>query len=294
MATVSSGVIPMHSLRTALIALTTSFATLSLASGQSISDFVISSPRPVIQLVQVEQIPPENNPYFTFRNVSDKTILAICISEQRGPKEMVCDSGFSNGSKLTGPGETFSLSLDANGFASDGQQNSLRVNAVIYTDGSHFGESTMLARLRGEMFGVTLETKRVSDLLSNGPDDSAAALDGVLSQIGTTRPSSKDEAARILAGESLPGISPLAIDSYLRRPTQGILEGVVSVRDNVLHDIEDEKSVAALPLTGGTKKQQAVLEARLHGRSDLAQKYQALLQLQISYLISFMGGEDIP
>lgn len=283
---------PSERARTALLAFATGFAMLSFASGQSISDFVISSPQAVIQLVQVEQIPPSNNLYFTFRNASDKTILNICISAQSG-LEMVCMEGFDNGAKLPEPRGTFSMSFDASGFASGGQQNNLRVNAVIYTDGSHFGESTVLATLRGRMFGVALETKRVSDLLSSGPDGSAAALDNVLLQIGATAPATKAEAVETLKGESLPGISSSAIDSYLQRPTQGILEGVASARENVLRDIDDQKSIAASPLTGSTKKQQIVLEARLHGRSDLAQKYQALLQSQISYLISFMGGQDI-
>jgi hypothetical protein len=194
---------------------------------------------------------------------------------------------------LTGPGETFSMFLDASGFASDGQQNSLRVNAVVYADGSRFGEKAILASVASRMFGVALETKRISDLLSNGPDDSAAGLDSVLPQIGTAPPSSPAEAAEALKGESLPGISPSVIDTYLSSPAQGILEGVVSARDDALHEINEKKAIAASPLTGGKKMQQAVLEARLHGRSDLAQKYQALNQSQISYLISFVAGPDL-
>lgn len=278
------------SLSIALLAVATSIATPSFVSGQSIGEFIISSPEPVIQLAEVEQIPPANNLEFTFKNNSDHTILEICISAQRGPREMVCMSGFSNGAKLRGPGDTFSMKFDASGFAFQGQQNSLRVNAVVYTDGSHFGENSTLATIASRMIGVTLETKHISDLLSESSDKSAIGLDGVLSQIGTAPPLSSAEAATQLKGEYLSGVSPLVINSYLNNPTQGFLEGVIHARDIILHDINDKKAIAASPLTGGAYKRQTVLEARLNGLSDLAQKCQVLLQSQIGYLSSFLGG----
>jgi hypothetical protein len=184
------------------------------------------------------------------------------------------------------------MNFDASGFALDGQQNTLHIDAVVYTDGSHFGETKVLATIASRMFGVALETKRISDLLSNGPDQSAAGLDSVLPQIGTSPPSSPTEAAEKFKGESLPGISPLVVNSYLSSPAQGLLEGAGFARDTILHDISEKKALAALPLTGGKNQQKAVLEAQSHGRSDLAQKYQALNQLQISYLISFLGGRN--
>ncbi len=290
MTTGSSCVIRRY-LRAALLVFAI-FATFSAAPGQSISDFVISSPQPAVQLVQVEQLPSRNLD-FTFSNASDKTILEICISAQRGPNEMVCQSGFANGAKLTGPGQTFSMSFDASGFASDGQQNTLRVNGVVYTDGSHFGEKRTLANIASRMVGGALETKRISDLLSNGPDLSAAGLDSALPQIGASSPSSPAEAAEELKGESLPGISPSVVNRYLSSPSQAFLEGVSLERNAVLREINEKKVLAVLPLTGSKNKQQAVLEARSHGRSDLAQKYQALNQSQISYLTSFMGAGNV-
>jgi hypothetical protein len=285
-------VIPRYYLRAALLAFAMCLAMHSFASGQSISDFVISSPQPVVQLVQVEQLPSRNLD-FTFSNASNKTILEICISPQRGPNEMVCKLGSANGAKLSGPGETFSMSLDAGGFASDGQQNTLRVDAVVYTDGSHFGKQRTLADIASRMVGVALETKRISDLLSNGPDLSATGLDSALPQIGTSSPLSPAEAAGELKGESLPGISQLVVNSYLSSPTQAFLEGVALERSAVLREVNEKKALAALPLTGSKNKQQAVLEARSHGRSDLAQKYQTLNQSQISYLISFIGAGNV-
>jgi hypothetical protein len=290
MTTVSSCVIRRY-LRAALLVLAI-FATFSAAPGQSVRDFVIVSPEPVIQLVQVEKL-PSNNLRFSFSNASSKPILEICISAQRGPNEMVCKLGAANEAKLPGLGETFSMSFDASGFASDGQQNTLRVNAVVYTDGSHFGEKRTLANIASWMVGAALETKRISDLLSNGPDLSAAGLDSALPQIGTSSPSSPAEAAEELKGESLPGISPSVVNSYLSSPTQAFLEGVSLERSAVLREVNEKKVLAALPLAGSKNKQQAVLEARSHGRSDLAQKYQALNQSQISYLTSFMGAGNV-
>jgi hypothetical protein len=291
MTTVGSCVIRKY-LRAALLVFA-SFATFSAAPGQSVRDFVIVSPEPVIQLVQVEQIRPANNLRFTFSNASSKPILEICISAQHGPNEMVCRLGDTSEAKLPGPGATFSMSFGPSGFASDGQQNTLRVDAVVYTDGSHFGEKRTLANLKSRMVGAALETKRISDLLANGPDLSAAGLDSVLPQIGTSSPSSPAEAAEKLKGQSLPGISPLVVNSYLSSPTQAFLEGVALERSAVLREINEKKALAALPLTGSKNKQQAVLEVRSHGRSDLAQKYQALNQSQISYLISFMGVGNV-
>jgi hypothetical protein len=278
-------------MRAALLVLT-SFVTFSAAPGQSVRDFVIVSPERTIQLVQVENLPP-NNLLFTFSNASSKPILEVCISAQRGPNEMVCKLGAANGAKLPGPGETFSMSFDAGGFASDGQQNTLRVDAVVYTDGSHVGEKRTLANIASRMVGVALETKRISDLLSNSPDLSAAGLDSVVPQIGPSSPSSPVEAAEKLRGESLPGVSPLVVNGYLSSPNQAFLEGVALERSAVLGEINEKKALAASPLTGSKNKQQVVLGARSHGLSDLAQKYQALNHSQVSYLISFMRAGNV-
>ena len=260
------------------------------ASGESINDFVITSPEPVIQLVQVEQLPlPSNNIRFTFRNTSNKTVLEICVSAPREPREMDCMNGFiSNGVKLPEPGDTFSMNFDGRGFSSDGQQNSLHVNAVIYTDGSHVGEQELLADLENQMFGMALETKRISSILSSCPDDGIAGFDDVLSKIGVGRPSTSAEAAHGLDGVSLTGIPPSEIELHLALHAQGLLDGVVNARDYVHHEIDQEKAVAASPFEEGTHHQQIVLKARSHGLSDLAEQYRLRSQSQTSYLISFL------
>jgi hypothetical protein len=280
------------SLRTVLLVLATSVGAISLASGQSTSDFAISSPEPVVQLIKVEHLPGTSGSlHFTFSNISNKTILEICISAPNG-LEMVCQSGFANGAKPTGPGDTLSFSMDPDGFAPDGQQNSLHVNAIVYTDGSHMGEQRILAKEEDRMFGLALETKRISDLLSNCADGSVAGLDSVLPRIGANQPT-KVEAAEAVRGESLPGISRSVIDIHLSRlHMQGLFEGVAELREVALRDINEKKAMAASPLTGGKKMQQAVLDARSHGLSDLAQKYRLLSQTQIGYLSSFLGERN--
>lgn len=287
---------PMRFLRTALAASTTICAMISLASGQSIGDFVLSSPGPIVQLMQVEQL-PSNNYHFTFRNISNRTILEICISAPAGPHEMVCMSGFANGAKLPGPGDTFDMTFDHRGFTSSdasGQppQSTLRINAVIYTDGSHSGESKMLATLANRMVGTALETKRTSDLLSNCPNGSVVGLDNVLPQIGTSPPLSSSEAAEALRSTSLPGMSPVVINSYLNSHGQGFLEGVTNARDIALDKIGKEKALASMPLAGSKDRQQRISSAKSSGVSELAQKYQSLSQAQIGYLVSFLGGPN--
>jgi hypothetical protein len=282
--------------RTALLVFATSLATLPFASSQSARDFVISSPRPVIQLVEVEQLPSANF-HLTFKNISSQTILEICISAEHGLNEMVCMTGFADGAKLPEPGGTFSMTFDASGFASDSQsgqstQNSLRVDAVVYTDGTHFGDNAILARLADRMFGDALESKRISDLLSNSTDGGASGLDNVLPQIGTTPLSSTAEAAEGLKDESMPGVSPLVINSYLSSHSQGFLEGVTLATDNALHDINQQRDIAAAPVIGEKYKSQIILRARSHGLSDLAEAYRSLSNSQISYLISFLGAQD--
>lgn len=279
-------------MRLSIVLVLTSFGTFSASPGQTVHDFVIVSPEPAIQLVQVENLPP-NNLRFTFRNASSKPMLEVCISAQRGAKEMVCKLGAANGAKLPAPGETFSMSFDGSGFASDSQQKTLSVDAVVYADGSHFGGKRTLANIESRMVGEALETKRISDLLSNSSDLGAAGLEKIAAQIGPSAPSSPVEVAENLKGESLPGVSPQVVDSYLSRPNQAFLEGVALERNAVLREISEKKALAASPLTGSTNKQQAVLGARSHGRSDLAQKYQALNQSQINYLNSFMSAGNV-
>jgi hypothetical protein len=290
MTRVGSCVVPKHS-RAALLTFA-GFAISPFASGQSTSDFLVVSPQPAIQLLQVEKL-PSNSLQFTFSNTTNKPILEICISAQRGPNEMVCKLGGTNEAKLPAPEETFSMDFDPRGFPLDGQKNTLSVDAVVYSDGSHFGKKEILADMAIRMAGIALESKRISDLLSNSPDLSAAGLDSVVSQIGTSAPSSPAEAAEELKGESLPGISVSVLDRYRNSPNHAFLEGVALERNAVLREIEGKKTLAALPLTGSKNRQQAVLGAKMHGRSDLAQKYQALNELHVSYLKSFIESNNV-
>lgn len=267
-------------------------SAVPLASGQSTSDFAVSSPQPVVQLVGVQRLLSKNLS-FTFRNISNKTILDICISAERGPKEMVCKAGFANAATLPGPGQNLSMSFDARGFAADTQSGTLKVDAVIYTDGSHFGDRAVLANAASQMIGDALETNRISNLLSDGSDESVAGLDSILPQIGTRPPSSGAEAAETLKGVSLPGISQSLVNSHLATPDQNFLQGVLLARNAAIRDISQKKTMASLPITGSQNKQQAILEAKLHGRTDLAHKYQALNQSQVNYLVSLMRGRDV-
>jgi hypothetical protein len=205
---------------------------------------------------------------------------------------MVCHVGFANEATLPGPGQTLSMSFDASGFAPDTQSGTLNVDAVIYTDGSHFGDRTVLAKAAGQMLGDALETKRISDLLSNGSDQSVAGLDSILPKIGTRPPTSGAEAAETLKGVSLPGLSQLVVNNYLAKPDSSLLQGVSLARTEIINEISQKKTMASSPVTGSQKKQQAILEAKLHGRADLAHKYQARNQSQINYLVSFMRGRD--
>ena len=195
--------------------------------------------------------------------------------------------------KLPAPEEPFSMNFDPRGFSSDGQQNTLIVDAVVFSDGSRFGRREILSDLAIRMAGIALESKRISDLLLSSSDPSATRLDDVTAQIGTSAPSSPAEAAEELSGESLPGISLSVLDRYRSNPNHAFLEGVALERSAVLRDIEEKKTLAALPLTGSKNKQQAVLEAKMHGRLDLARKYQALNELHVSYFKSFIGSDNV-
>ena len=288
---------------TILIALVMSFGITPLASGQSTRDFTVLLPEHVVDLVQVEQT-PSNNLQFTIKNASNKTILELCISAQRGSKfeEMVCMHGFGGGGTLPEPGATMSFIFDAKEFVSDGQlgeplQKSLRVYAVVYTDGSHIGSKNILDKIEDHMIGVALETKRISDILAACPDDSANGLDSVLPQIGTspsstTNADAADRLAGKLQGQSLPGIDQSYIDSHLNLHTTDFLDGVALARDRALAEIDSLKATAALSPGGGIVMSKIVSTARLHGRADLARKYQLLSQSQITYLAAFKGERN--
>jgi hypothetical protein len=213
---------PKYYLRFALLASVFNLATMSFVAAQSKNNFAVLSPERVVQLVAVERTPqaakqtlPASGLLFTFRNVSNKQILEICISPHPAGFELDCLSGFANGAKLTDPGDTFSMTFEAGDFPKDVQQQKLIVNAILYGDGSHIGQNALLAKLASRMVGAALETKRISDLLFQTSDDTVAGLDSVLQKIGTDPTSSRTETITALKGESLPGISPLIINGYL-------------------------------------------------------------------------------
>lgn len=295
-------------LRAIFIPIVMGFGLIALTSGQTTDDFTIVSPEHVVNLVQVEQTSSNasqpNALQFTFTNSSNKTILELCISALRGSKfeEMVCMHSFAGGGTLPGPGATMMFTFDANDFVSEEQpgepqQRSLRVYAVVFADGSYIGAKNELDKIEDLMIGAALETKRISDILAKSSDDSITGLDSVLPQIGTSPPSTADPDAadRLigkLQGQPLPGIDQSYIDNHVNRHTTDFLDGVGLARDRALYAIRDLQATAALSPSGGAVMSNAVSEARLHGRADLAREYQLLSASQITHVAAFKGERD--
>jgi hypothetical protein len=272
----------------------------SLASSQAPSDFTVVSPEHVVDLVQVEQTPaPSNGFRFTFKNVSSKTILALCISALHGShvEQMDCMYAFEGGTPPS-PGGMVTFVFNANGFVSDQEADrSLHVNAVVYTDGSHIGAKNILDKIEDEMLGSALETKRISDLLAACPDESVTGLDSVLPQIGPHVPSMNDvaaagELAGKVRGQSLPGIDQSYVNSHLDLHATDFLSGVANARDRAIYAANDVKTTATLQSSGSAVVSEAVAEAKSHGRADLAQRYQLLSGSQVTYLVAFKGERD--
>jgi hypothetical protein len=266
-----------------------SFGTTSVFC-QSTTDWRLDAPPQTVELVQVDQLTSDGL-RFTFRNVSNKAIVEYCASASE--KEMACVDGFLQ-EDLQNPGSTMTLNFSSQGLVSDGDSNHvLHLKAIVYADGSHVGTHAVLDDIEDRMLGAALETKRILNILSESTDDSIRGLDNARSELAIVSPSDALVAASQMKGISLPGIPQSYIDSRLSRCAVGIMEGMTAVRDLLSREIDDEKEIAAMSPSGKSQSARLLIErAALHGRSDLAQKYQARSKDQIEQFRSFAGGRN--
>lgn len=262
----------------------------SVVFGQSTAEWTLNAPPETIQLAQVEQLGADNL-RVSFTNVSKKSVLYYCVSAPE--REMACGDAFLI-EKVFIPGSTMTLTFSSNSFVSNGQPNRVLIlRAIVYTDGSHIGEQAVLDNIEDRMLGATLETRRISDILSNISDDSVHGLEDARPKVMIGHPADASEAANQIKAISLPGISQSYVDSHLGRHAIGILEGVTAARENASWEFKDEETLAAISPSGRSHHGRSLTEDALsHGRVNVAQTYQERSKAQVNHLSLFIGAQN--
>ena len=247
----------------------------------------MEAPPNSVKLISVGQGMALGTLKFTFENVSGKTIIVFFVGNLHG-SEVGLD-GFIAGMGAVTPGATTSLVFGSQDFSAGGQiTKELRVNAILYDDGSGFGPDK--AQIEDRMLGEALETKRDAALLAASPDPSISGFDKVEAQIRSKPLNTNAEAIQSLRGITLPGISQTLINERLAHSTFYVWAGAHAARQQtLLVEIGVIKSNDARAMARSVIGE---LEKRSHALSDLAKKYSSLSEWQVQYLQKVFQGED--
>jgi hypothetical protein len=247
----------------------------------------MEAPPNSLQLVKIEPF-VAGGLSFTFQNVSKKTILEFRIAAPNGHSTGV--DGFTLGVGTVASGATMSAIFSEGDFSSGNlvDQN-LRVEAIIYTDGSCAGSEKTLDFIEDEMLGAALETRRDSQILAASPDASVAGFDAVVADIDKALPSTNAEIAEAMRGIALTGVPQSYIDKRMRLQPGILGSGISTARQMLLIEIKNKKEFASKPLTRSHVQQDRVKRAQSQGLSDLAQKYKTLSDAQAQYIRDFRG-----
>lgn len=291
----------------------------SLARCQNLTDWKVDAPPNSVQLVSVEPVGDVEDNFlkFTFKNVSGKSIIELRVLGPDGAGEG--RDWFDNDGAALQPEASFSLDFskhDRNN--ANNEPRALRIDAVVYSDGTRAGKKKELDDLEGEMIGGALERKRDTSILTASPDPSIAGFDVVAEEIAKPLPSaqidptaeaasdaprrvvlhgipqtytlsSAKELADSLRGIALDGVPQSYIDRYLDHPDPGFYGGVLSTRSYVLVRIEVVKSNTAITADLPQDYREYRKKLQSHALADLAQKFSAVCEKQAHFYRTYLG-----
>jgi hypothetical protein len=202
--------------RATILCISLCWSMSAVTSGQVVAGWALESAPNSLELITVDQSTNGSLLKLTFRNTSKKRIIDLRIAAPSG--NVTGLDAFTTGVGTVEPGEKVSVTFGKHDFSvGNHMEQSLKVEAIVYADGSHQGSPKTLDLIEDEMLGVALENKRDSDILATSPDPSAAGLDAVLDKIGRSIPSTSDDAVRSVRGISLPNIPQSYIDNRVSR-----------------------------------------------------------------------------
>jgi len=254
---------------------------------QNTSNWKLVTPPNSVQLVGVAT-QPNKTVGIVVKNISGEPIVDIAIARRLGNDDDISGvDTFASGMVAIQPGGTASLS-----FSNAPNTKPLRVVAVVWSDGSRVGDPEFLARLEDEMIGATLEMARDVRILASSPELDAGGADTAVNAIGPSGPHNSAEVASTLRRISLPGVPKSYLDAHVNRASSYLLIGSKRARSIILGDLRSQMQIASLPLSGpGVRRSSMVAQARQHGMSVLASKYQVIVAKQSKALERFSQGE---
>jgi hypothetical protein len=267
-------------------------ATCLPSGAQCVGSWVLHGPPHGINLVQVT--PSAGGIHFELDNISSKAIIEFLVAAPDGNKTGL--DAFMSPSSAVPPGGRLKVNFGVADFAHGAcPDETLQVEGVVFSDGSHVGTADTLRMLEDRMLGEALETKRDIDLLAGNPDQTAAGLDSALDQISRTPPSTPAGAANTERGIALAGVPPAYIRAHINAQSSGLLVGVSVARQNILLDLNNGRSAAAGAASLSPKLRQKHPEFFMPSESsfltDYAEKYRKRSAIQSEIVNSFRQGE---
>lgn len=252
---------------------------------QDVGSWTLQAPTSTFQLINAESL-NYGAWRFTLKNTSAKPIIEFAIGSVGDNRENAVENdSFPDAAGAIQPGATATAVLSV---ASDVQE--LRLEAIVWSDGSHSGNPKFLRQFEGRMIATTLETKRIADLLERSPNHDISAADSVKQAIGPAEPGDTADAANSIRGVDLPGVPRSYLDEHLNVPSMHHLNGVSMVRHMALSEIDRQTQLATFQ-GDSARQSNTANDAAAHGLTDLAAKYRSLNAAQTSTLIGFMHGE---
>jgi hypothetical protein len=252
---------------------------------QDLAGFTLQAPPNTVQLINAA--PDAHGGWrLTLKNVSSKPIVECEIgsvsSKNSADENLAGFETFSvGGTGAFQPGATEDVT-----FSPYADSQEVRLEAIVWSDGSHDGNPKWLRELEDTMIGMTLETKRIADVFEGSTDRSLGAAEPIRDKVGRRPPHSPSEAGQSLQDVDLPGVSRSYLDEHRNSPSVGFQHGVSQARQGALSEINEQARRAGTP---GYSKAAADFanDAKNNAFTNLAATFRARNAAQIEILKGF-------
>jgi len=249
-----------------------------LGQAPEVADWKVAAPSNAVQLAAVDRV-MENEVKLSFKNTAEKTVVEFRVFRPSGIGADENGTGldaFTSGTGSIAHGAMMPVTFSEKDSGGNPTSRSLRIAAVVYSDGTAVGDGKVLEEIEDEMVGAALEIRRDADILATSPDPSAAGIDAAVERIGRTVPSSVEEAVNAVNGIALTGIPQIDVDARVNHRGSGFLIGVNRARQMVLLDLDLAKSSAAMNADMGSEAyRQRLKDLQSRVLADLAGKWTA-------------------
>jgi hypothetical protein len=279
-----------HRLFVAIIGIALCVVSSISTFAQSTGAWTVTSPSNDISLVSVEQVAPDVYEV-VLKNNTETPILYLEAITRDGNFARV--NGFVVGQEIEA-GSTTQLSIQTDSGSTKQGPFAIRVLAIIFADGRDEGDAGRLVRAHDELLAEALEMRRGADILASNKDlEAPDKIDVLTKTIGIRSPSSGAEAASMIKGHSLHGISDEYISRRLMASSEGLRVGVHLANQVLLKDLKMSlkgNSVGTLTSSAFTAK---VQRGETISTTDLLEKYSSVTNFQLQCLAKFQERHHV-